>query len=187
MPNLASLIRKELIWLNKGSRSAHCFIKYFDTVFKFKRDFTVFILRIWEHHNSKWNGLQAEFIFVQSIIQHVLIWNGVTFSVISHKKFDMDIFDIVRKRLSVITQSVLSFYAILYKNKNASVPSNFAYLYLSIFRMCNTFFRFLFLLFYIFTYFSSKQSYYLYCNEIYQRSLVVTLPIVRLLSGLYHK
>ena len=94
--------------------------------------------------------MQAEFIFVQSIIQHVLIWNGVTFSVISHKKFDMDIFDIVRKRLSVITQSVLSFYAILYKNKNASAPSNFAYLYLSIFRMCNTFFRFLFLLFYVF-------------------------------------
>ena len=68
----------------------------------------------WELNNSK-KILQLsreKSILVQSIIQLVLIRNGVTtFSVISHKKFEMDIFDIVRKRLSVITQSVLSFYA----------------------------------------------------------------------------
>ena len=79
----------------------------------------------WELNNSK-KILQLsreKSILVQSIIQVVLIRNGVTtFSVISHKKknFDMDIFYIVRKRLSVITQSVLSFYAAFYtkiKNK----------------------------------------------------------------------
>ena len=87
MLNLSTFIGKELICRNIGSKRDYSWVKSLAICIHFEGFHGCYLL---ENKNSTivstW-WLEAEFIFVQSIIQHVLIRNGVTtLSVISHKK-----------------------------------------------------------------------------------------------------
>ena len=79
MFDLSTVIGKELICLNIGSKRAYSWVNSLAICILFEGFHGCYLL---ENKNSTivstaW--LEAEFIFVQSIIQHVLIWNGVTF------------------------------------------------------------------------------------------------------------